>query len=206
MSAAGDRSATATLKGQRTRARIIQTAADLMLANGAKATTIDEICYAAHVGKSQIYHYFTDKADLVRGVIELQAECVLAGHEPIFERMSSWDDWDRWKDRIIALQRDGGFTGGCPLGSLANELADADETARQVLGSSFDRWERGFCVGLRRMVDAGLLHPETDVPSLATFLLSTLQGGLLLCQTRKDAAPLEGALNSALAYLRSFTV
>lgn len=204
MSVASEKSTAATLRGRETRARIIQITANLMLDRGVNATTIDDICAAAGVGKSQIYHYFADKSELVRGVIEFETERVMGGHEPVFERMSSWDDWDDWKDRIVAIQRRNGFVGGCPLGSLANELADADESARRVLNESFDRWERGFSVGLNRMRDAGLLRDDTNVPGLATFLLSSLQGGLLLCQTRKDSAPLVDALGSALTYIRSF--
>ncbi|GAB3393265.1 TetR/AcrR family transcriptional regulator [Humibacter soli] len=204
MSVASGRRAALTPKGQQTRARIIRIAADLMLDHGANATTVEEICTAADVGKSQIYHYFEDKSELVRGVIEFETERVMSGHEPDFERMSSWADWDAWKDRIVAIQRRNGFIGGCPLGSLANELADSDESARTALNEGFDRWERGFEIGLGRMLEAGHLRPGTDVAPLATFLLSSLQGGLLLCQTRRDAAPLEGALDSALSYVRSF--
>lgn len=204
MSVASERRAPLTPKGQQTRARIIRTAADLMLDRGANATTLEEICTAADVGKSQIYHYFDDKSELVRGVIEFETERVMGGHEPFFERMSSWLDWDAWKALIVAIQRRNGFVGGCPLGSLANELADSDETARKALNEAFNRWERSFEIGLRRMLETGNLRPGTDVASLATFLLSSLQGGLLLSQTRRDAAPLEGALDSALSYVRSF--
>lgn len=193
----------ATEKGRNTRARIIETAAELMMLHGAAATTVDEICDAADVGKSQIYYYFEDKSALVRGVIELQTERVLADHESTFDEMTSWSDWERWRDWIIETQASDGFRWGCPLGSLANELSDTDEVARRVLNLSFDRWERGFSVGLKRMIDAGELSAEADVTGLATFMLSSLQGGLLLCQTRRTSAPLRRALDYALAHVRN---
>lgn len=204
MSVASERRAPFTPKGERTRAKILRTAADLMFDHGANATTLDDICTAADVGKSQIYHYFGDKSELVRGVIEFETERVMGGHEPFFEHMSSWLDWEAWKALIVVIQRRNGFVGGCPLGSLANELADSDESARKALNEAFNRWERGFEIGLNRMLETGNLRQGTDIASLATFLLSSLQGGLLLSQTRRDAAPLEGALDAALSYVRSF--
>jgi len=198
--------AAVTAKGRQTRGRIVQAAAELILSKGVTATTIDEICAAADVGKSQIYHYFADKSAVVRGVIELQTERVLGCHEPVFERMNSWDDWQAWRDWIVSAQSSVGFRWGCPLGSLANELADSDDLARRMIDSSFERWERGFRLALGRMVDANVLKPEADLVGLSTFLLSSLQGGLLLSEARKDAAPLRRALDSALAYVRTFAV
>jgi len=54
------------------------------------------------------------------------------------------------------------------------------------------------------MYDRGALRPEADPEKLATTLLATLQGGLLLTQTKRDPAPLATALDSALTYVESF--
>ena len=48
---------------------------------------------------------------------------------------------------MVEIQRNAGCVGGCPLGSLASELADEDELTRQILVTSFERWERAFRVG-----------------------------------------------------------
>jgi len=196
----------ATTKGRQTRTRIIETAAELMLTQGVTATTVDEICDVADVGKSQIYYYFDDKSALVRGVIEYQTERVLAGHEPVFDAINSWTDWEMWRDWILENQSSNSFRWGCPLGSLANELADVDDLARHVLNESFDRWERGFALALQQMIDSGQLRADVDVAALATFMLSSLQGGILLCQTRKSEAPLRWALDYAIEHLRSLAV
>ena len=71
-----------TVKGERTRGMIVDTAATLMLNDGVAGTTIDGVCAAAGVGQSQVYHYFDDKGELVRAVIERQAELVFSGQEP----------------------------------------------------------------------------------------------------------------------------
>jgi AcrR family transcriptional regulator len=193
-----------TKKGQQTRERIVETAAALMLENGVAGTTVEDVCEAARVGKSQIYHYFADKSALTRGVIEFQTDRVLGHQQSLFSPMTSWEDWDIWREQIVEMQRRLGCIGGCPIGSLASELADADALACEVLNKSFDRWENIFRVGIEQMKYASILVPEADPMTLATFILGALQGGLLLCQTRKDVAPLQVSLDGALAHLRSY--
>lgn len=194
-----------TTKGEQTRSRIIEVAASLMLDDGVAGTTIDDVCEAGRVGKSQVYYYFGDKSDLVRAVIERQADRILGGQEPYLERIQGWESWDEWRDFVVDLQLQRGCVGGCPLGSLASELSDSDELTRTVLAKSFARWERSFAVGVEKMKSLGLLRPDADTAHLAMSLLASLQGGLLLCQTCKDVAPLKTSLNGAIQYMRSYS-
>ena len=60
---------TFTAKGMATRTRIISAAADLVFAHGVARTAIEDVQQLAGVSPSQMYHYFTDKNDLVRAVI-----------------------------------------------------------------------------------------------------------------------------------------
>jgi AcrR family transcriptional regulator len=195
-----------TVKGERTRAKIVDTAATLMLTDGVARTTIEGVCSAAGVGRSQVYHYFEDKSALVRAVIERQAELIFGGQEPHLAQIQGWESWEAWRDFVVETQRRAGCVGGCPLGSLASELADDDELTRQVLLKSFQRWERALLGGVQRMRDLGLLRRDADTAHLATTLLAALQGGLLLCQTWKEVSPLETSLNGAIGYLRTFAV
>jgi TetR/AcrR family transcriptional regulator, transcriptional repressor for nem operon len=197
---------TLTPKGEKTRSMILDTASQLMLQNGVGGTTIEGVCDAARVGKSQIYHYFSGKPDLVRAVIDYQTDQVLGGQEPFLSNLDTWGAWYSWRDRTVQIQRDLGCVGGCPLGSLASELADSDELARRVLSKSFDKWEASFRLGIQRMKQAGMLRPDADPARLGAVMLGALQGGLLLCQTRKDAASLETVLDGALDYLKTFSV
>src|SRR5580693_4380758 len=171
-----------TRKGLATRARIVDAAAELMFRHGVAGTSNEDILAAAHVSNSQLYHYFADKDALVHAVIEHQADEIIDGQRPL----------------LVDLQRQRHCAGGCPLGSLSSELAEADESARTALAASFDRWEAPIRDGLRRMRDRGELHDDTDVDRLALGTLAALQGGLLLTQAKRDAGPLEAALDLAI--------
>ena len=193
-----------TAKGRATRDRIVAAAAQLIFEYGAESTTLDHIGDAAGVGRSQLYHYFADKADLVRAVIERQTEQILSSQEPMLGAMDSWDAWVRWRNAIVEVQRAGRCIGGCPIGSLASELADTDEDAREALSTGFDRWGRAIGEGVRTMQQHGHIRSGADADSLALATLASLQGGLLLCQVHKDVRPLETALDAAIGHLRSF--
>ena len=58
----------------------------------------------------------------------------------------------------MTLQRARNAKGGCPIGSLAGQLAEQDEGARLELADGLDRWEITIREGLERMAARGELH------------------------------------------------
>jgi AcrR family transcriptional regulator len=192
-----------TRKGEATRDRIVAAAAGLMYERGAGGTSTDEVQTAAGVSASQLYHYFGDKEHLVRAVIAHQADAVLGAQEPYLGRLDSLAALRSWRDFVVAMQRAHGCAGGCPLGSLASELAESSPQARADLAAAFKRWETGIGDGLRLMHERGELRPEADPDRLALAALAAVQGGLLLSQTARDPAPLEAALDTLLEHVAS---
>lgn len=193
-----------TRRGQTSRERIVAAAADLMFVHGVRGTSLDDVLDAAQVSKSQLYHYFASKDDLVRAVVARQTAQVFAAQEPWLDALDSWAAIAGWFDGLVQLQEERGCLGGCPLGSLASELADENEAARRDLAAAFDAWEGYLRRGLERMRARGELRAAADPATLATVTMASLQGGLLLTKTRKNTVALRRALDAALAYLRFF--
>ena len=185
-----------TRKGQETRRRIVDAAADLIFEQGVAHTTIEDVRAAADVSSSQLYHYFDDKPALVRAVIEHQADTIVDGQETF--DLSSLDGLRAWRDWVIEHQRELNCSGGCPIGSLGSELAETDPEARAQVAQGLSRWEAVIQSGLREMHARGRLTPDTDPGTLALALLAALQGGLLLTQIQRDTEPLEAALDAML--------
>ena len=185
-----------TRKGQETRQRIVDAAADLIFEQGVTHTTIEDVRAAADVSSSQLYHYFDDKPSLVRAVIEHQADAIVGGQETF--DLSTLKGRRAWRDWVIEHQRDLNCTGGCPIGSLGSELAETDPEARAQVSDGFKRWEITIRDGLRKMQAQGRFTPDTDPDTLALALLAALQGGLLLTQIQRDTKPLEAALDAML--------
>ena len=192
-----------TDKGRATRNRVLDAAAALVFEHGVAGTTLDDVRAAANVSKGQLYHYFADKEDLVHAVIDRTVEQVL-GAQPRLTNLSSWAAIAAWFDDLVQLQVNRHAIGGCPIGSLAGELAETGEEARMELAAGFDRWEAPLRDGLRQMQADGKVRRSADPARLATATLAAIQGGLVLTQTRRDPQQLRIALDAAYAYLRSF--
>jgi TetR/AcrR family transcriptional repressor of nem operon len=193
-----------TTKGRATRERILEAAAELVFEDGVAGTTLDDVRAAADVSKSQLYHYFADKDDLIHAVIDRTVDQVLDA-QPELADLSSWTAIAAWFDGLVELQVTRHAVGGCPIGSLAGELGETDEVARQALAAGFDRWEEPLRYGLGKMRSQGKLRRSADPARLATATLAAIQGGLVLTQTRRDPQQLRIALDAAHAYLRSFS-
>lgn len=194
-----------TAKGRATRERIVSAAADLMCTRGVAATSTEDVRAAANVSSSQIYHYFADKRSLTRAVIEHQTDAIVGTQETLLARLDTVDALRTWAEYIATLQRTSGYRGGCPLGTLASELAENDTEAREDLAAGYRRWNQAIRTGLTAMADRGEFVAGTDVDRLAIALLTALQGGLLMSKTLRDGEPLETALGTMIDHIESFT-
>ncbi|HEX4521085.1 MAG TPA: TetR/AcrR family transcriptional regulator [Gaiellaceae bacterium] len=192
----------ATEKGRATRERILHAAAELVAEKGAAGMSLDDVRATTGASRSQLYHYFDDRDDLVRAVIDVTTDAVLGAQGDLLGRLDSWAGIDRWFDSLVQLQVDRQARGGCPIGSLAGQLAERDAGARVALAAGFERWEAHLRDGLTRMKARGKLRPDADPAELATATMASLQGGLLLTQVRRDPRQLRIALDAARANLR----
>lgn len=200
-SAATNRKDPLTARGARTRQRIVDATAKLIYERGAEATTLDEVCEAGRVSKSQLYHYFEDKDALVREVITLQANRILAAQSPPIDEIDSMDALRRWAKTVENLHRAAGG-GGCPLGSLANELAQHSDAAfRILLQEGFRAWTDRLARGFERMQSRGDLDLDISPHELAVAVVAAVEGGLLLAKTARSPAPLKRALDMAIRYV-----
>ncbi|MEY9929785.1 TetR/AcrR family transcriptional repressor of nem operon [Catenulispora sp. GP43] len=192
-----------TRKGQETRRRIVAAAAQLMYEQGITEATLEDVRAAAGVSGSQIYHYFADKQELLLAVIEYQTEAVLDLQQPLFDKLDTLEGLRQWRDALVEYQLRLQCRGGCPIGSLASEVAESNPEARLAVASGFLRWETAIQAGLRTMHARGELNADPDDLALAT--LAALQGGLLLTQVQRRVKPLEVALDAALDHIAQHT-
>jgi TetR/AcrR family transcriptional repressor of nem operon len=193
-----------TSRGAATRDRIVAGAAALIYERGVASTSLDDIMAATSTSKSQLYHYFADKDALVLEVIRRQLDQITSAQETQLRQLRTWAGLRRWRDHLVKGTRATGGVGGCPLGSLASELADRSESAREVLAACFAQWEGHLVDGFTAMREGGLISHEADPVELAVTVMAALQGGLLLAQTTRDARPLELALDMAIAHVERY--
>jgi TetR/AcrR family transcriptional regulator, transcriptional repressor for nem operon len=192
-----------TERGRRSRERIVDAAAAVVAERGAGGASLDQILEVAGASKSQLYHYFSDKGDLVRAVIARRLGETVDGQGPLLTELDSFAAIRRWFDMLIDENEKHGCP-GCPLGTLASELADRDEAARAELAGCFATWMGYLVDGLARMQARGDLATDADPRRLGNAVFASVQGGLLLSKTAKDPQYLRDALDASYAHLCSF--
>ena len=194
-----------TSRGAATKARIVEAANQLMFERGVALTTLADVRTASATSKSQLYQHFADKNALVREVIEFRAEALLAQQRRRLEKVDSLRGLELWRDEMVERNalRDGAY--GCPLGSIANEIADHDEDTRRIIANHFDEWLQIIVDTIDRLQTRGVLREDADPRALASGLLAALQGGYLLAKTSRDVNLMRLAVDMAIAQIRAFS-
>ena len=187
-----------TVKGARTRARIVEGAAALIHERGVAATTLEDVKVAAEVSGSQMYHYFPDKDELVQAVIDYNADAIVNRNR---QALAGANGVEAWRKMVITAAKRTKAKGGCALGSLVGQLAETDPEARTLIASGFDQWAAAIADGLRSLRDEGRLLSDVDPDDLAITLLATLEGGLVLAQAKRSTRPFEIAVDTVLSLI-----
>ena len=192
-----------TRRGRASRERIVERAAELFADQGIAGTSLDEVLAAAGAGKGQFYHYFRSRDELAAAAVEQRCAQVVAGLTQALGGVSSLAELEQALAGFIAGFEQMGLP-GCPIGTLATEVAGRNEAARLQAAAGFDAWERLLADALARMRQRGELRADAPPAMLATGLLASIEGGMVLSQTRRDVASLRIAVNAGLAQVRTY--
>jgi len=167
---------------------------------GYGSTSIADILARAGVNSGSLYHFFPGKQDLliavldtyIGGIDQMLLEPAWRGVddpiEKIFRLLASYRE---------ALQQTD-CTYGCPIGSLALEIHEPDPPVRERLARNFSNWTAAI---EKRLDEAGdRLPPGLDRRALAEFVLTTMEGGVMLARSYRDI----GYFDRAVTELRNY--
>lgn len=192
-----------TARGRATRDRIVETAASLVRKHGVAATSLELVESTAGVGRSQMYHYFDGRDDLLRAMATSTASPVIELAAAALADVHSLADIDTWFASLVTANAQTGSIGGCPIGSLVAQMAEHDNQTRKVFVDIFAHWEETLVSCLRRLQSSGVLRADIVVLDVAGAIMAAMQGGLLLAQVRRDPDQLRRALTGARAALNA---
>lgn len=168
---------------------------DLFARKGYGSTSVADILEAAGAGSGSLYHFFPGKQDLLLAVLD-------SYHEGIYPMLlePAWRGVDDPIDRVFALldfYREAlvatEFRYGCPIGNLALEIHEPDPPVRERLGANFSAWTRAVADCLREA--SGRFPPGADLEALATFVLTTMEGGVMLSRVHESLEPFDAAVS-----------
>lgn len=183
-----------------TRDRLVEAAADLFLKQGYHATGIAQILREAGARSGSLYHFFPTKEDLLLAVLERYRDMLHpAVIDPVFERVS--DPLERVFGVLDGYRRMLVYTEcaqGCPIGNLALELSESHPAARRLIADNFTGWRDAV---RRCFEDARDRLPEpADTEQLATFVLTTMEGAVMLARAYRSLEPYDVAVTRLRDY------
>lgn len=171
-------------------------ALELFWFRGYEVTSLAEVCREAGANPGSLYYFFPSKEGLLEAVLQRLAESLETGL-----LAPAWEGVDDPVERIFALlaaYRQSlmatDLRYGCPIGSLALEWRDPPETVRQGLVDNFRAWRSAVRTCLEEARDR--FPPSTDLDALATFVLTTMEGGVMLARTMRDITPFDESVAS----------
>jgi AcrR family transcriptional regulator len=191
-----------TPKGQATRARIIEAAAEVLREQGAAFPTLDDMRNRSGTSKSQLFHYFPDGKDqLLLAVAQYEADRVLDDQQPYLGCLDSWQAWYRWRDTVVHRYEAQGDQ--CPMGSLFQHIGRSTPGARAIVLELMRQWQQSLAAGIQALHDRGLIGTQVDIDQAAAALLAGIQGGVSLLLATGQSVHLRAALDFAITQLRA---
>ena len=189
-----------------TKERILFAAMRLFSQKGYGSTSVSDILHAAGANAGSLYHFFPGKQDVLIAVLQTYQ----AGIHPMLLE-PAWQGIDDPIERVFALlsrYRDA-LTGsehtyGCPIGSLALEIHEPDPPVRELLAANFEGWVRAIEECYRQA--GAKLPPDVDHRSLATFTLTTMEGGVMLARTYRSIEPFDDSIRLLRDYVEKLTI
>jgi TetR/AcrR family transcriptional regulator, transcriptional repressor for nem operon len=183
-----------------TRDRLVEAARTLFWEHGYTATGIAQILEAADARSGSLYYFFPTKEDLLLAVLEWYRESLgPAVVEPVLARVSDpieriFGILDGYRQGLLATD----FHRGCPIGNLALELADSHPIAWELLAANFTGWRQAIERCLAEA--AGRLPSAVDREALALFVLTTMEGAVMLARSYRSIDPYDAAVTQLRDY------
>ena len=188
-----------------TKDRLLDAAQRLMLAKGFPATTVDEICEAAGLTKGSFFHYFENKEDLGKAVLDryVALKQLLWQSAPFVKKSDPLQRVYGYLDFAVQMHKEPEGQSDCLLGHFAQELSDTYPKIRLQCAQHFSQWAKVFRRDLDEARAKHAARRSIDTQSLAEHFIAVLEGSLIIGKAKQDGRILEKNLWHFKQYLKS---
>jgi TetR/AcrR family transcriptional repressor of lmrAB and yxaGH operons len=178
---------------------MLETAADLLRRQGYAATGWRQI--VAESGTpwgSQSHHFPGGKEQLAAEALTEASREYEKLLRAAFGRMHPADAVLGWSKAAVVVLEESDWSDGCPMATVALERAHTSDELAAVCNAAFINWQRALA---EAMTSRGVASGEAR--RLATFVLASIEGALLLARTRRSAEPLRTVARELADLLRA---
>jgi TetR/AcrR family transcriptional repressor of nem operon len=186
-------------KGEQTRQEIIRKAAPIFNQRGYDGAALSDLMKATGLEKGGIYRHFDSKQQLAAEAFDY------AWRETLNARIHDLDAIPNTVDRLKQLvanfvERCGTIPGGCPLLNTAIDSDDGNSVLRERARKALRGWRSYLISVISAGIKAREIRPRIDARNLATIIISSLEGAIMLYRLERT----EETLRSIQAHLDSY--
>jgi TetR/AcrR family transcriptional repressor of nem operon len=164
--------------------------------HGFGASSVRDIVQAAGVPQGSFTNHFVSKEafglEIVEQYYEMTNAAVMATLRndalPPLARLRRWIEVQLEYLKPDEMQK------GCLYGNMAAEASDQSEAIRARVVQAFAENQDSVAYCLRAAVKAKELSASTEIAVVAGFIVSSLQGAILVAKAQRSPAPIERLL------------
>ena len=175
-------------KGELTRRNIIQKSAMIFNIKGYMTTTMNDIIQETSIQKGGIYRHFESKEQLMVESFQFSVE-IMRNHfmNSVSQHKNPTDKLIAFIEAFLQLSAGKPLAGGCPIFNAAIEMDDLDGNVllplvNEAMGEMISWIQSIVTEGISREELKQSIQPYDT----AVYIVSTLEGGLVLNRLKKD--------------------
>jgi TetR/AcrR family transcriptional repressor of nem operon len=187
-------------KGEETRQRIVSEAANLFNRHGFEGTSLAALMEATGLEKGGIYRHFSSKEAIAVEAFNY------AWQSASNLRMHSLDAVENTVDRLKQFvanftERSPAVPGGCPMFNTAVDSDDGNPVLRACARNALRGWVNYLVSTVKGGIEIGEVRREIDPRAVATLIISSLEGALIISRLERDREALLAVQSHLEAYL-----
>lgn len=187
-------------KGEQTRQEIIRKAAPIFNQKGYDGAALSDLMRATGLEKGGIYRHFESKEELAAEAFDY------AWGETFDARIHDLDAIANSVEKLKQLvanfiERRGIIPGGCPLLNTAIDNDDGNSVLRERARKALNGWRSYIISIVHDGIKAGEVRAKIDAKKLATVMISSLEGAVMVYRLERDEEPLRAVRAHLEKYL-----
>jgi TetR/AcrR family transcriptional repressor of nem operon len=174
-----------TTKGEQTRRRIVAAAAPIFNRQGYEGSSLSDLMTATGLKKGGIYRHFSSKEQLAAEAFDYTWDAASRA------RMLHVDDQATGVDALKQLIANfvdvrSPVAGGCPILNTAIDTDDGNTVLRTRVTKALRGWMTRIQLIVKRGLEAGIIRPAADPKTVATLIISSLEGALMISRLERN--------------------
>ena len=192
-------------KGLTTKEKIIIKSSELFNAYGYHGCSLSDIMKATNLQKGGIYNHFKNKDEIAAEAFDYNYNRVFKRfREQLKEATTPLEKLNKVVDAYVSFARDPIVKGGgCPIFNTAMDATNSHPELKKKARLGIEGLQTYVQIKLNEGVEAGVFKSSINVKEVASLIIMTLEGALIMAQVNENDDCLETASRFVKSYIQT---